>query len=173
MQLSTHTFIRYQQSKLPFNFWTETKALNLTNEEKVLLIYLYTSSHTNRLGCFECPTGYMANDLKWSVQIVESILCSLQNYRFLLMDYTSDWIYLTDYLTCFPIKTPSQGKHLEKVFQHVPETCIFYRSLVHSLLQLTHLPHAFRHILKRNHYRVIEKERKERKNGIEEGKFNG
>lgn len=163
MYLNTSMFIRYPQSKLPFNFWAETKALDLTDQEKVLLTYLYTSPHINRLGCFECPVGYISHDLKWSVEIVKSVLYSLQNFRFLVMVYKSDWIYLKDYLMCFPIKTSMQGKHLEKIFRTVPETCIFYSSLLQNIFSLSHLPASFRHLLRTYRHRLLEKERNEKK----------
>ncbi len=64
---------------------------------------------------------------------------------------------------CFPIKTPTQGKHLEKIFRTVPETCIFYRSLLRNILSLPHLPASFRHLLRTYRHRSLEKERKTKK----------
>ena len=42
----------------------------LSNEAKLLALYLLTGPHTNMLGCFRLPASYVAEDLGWDLKTV-------------------------------------------------------------------------------------------------------
>ena len=44
-------------------FWTHPKIRSVGPDAKLIAAYLLTSPHTNGLGCFYLPLGYVATDL--------------------------------------------------------------------------------------------------------------
>jgi hypothetical protein len=156
MYLNTPTFIRYQQSKLPSNFWDYT--LGLTPNKKLLLAYLYTNLYSNRLGCFYYPFDNIVRDLEYDYDEAITDLYVLEKNAFVSSDALSEWIYLPHYLTYFPIRNPNQGKHIENLFYDVPWECSFYSDLVLRLLCVDHLSKSFRNHLKQELYKSIRKQ---------------
>jgi hypothetical protein len=55
---------------IPTSFWTEFKIQSLCDQSKLLMVYLLTSPHTNMLGCYRLPAGYIVEDLKWDSETV-------------------------------------------------------------------------------------------------------
>lgn len=155
MQPNTRAFIRYSQSKLPFNFWRSTQGLS--DHEKVLLAYLYTSPCSNRLGCFPHSLDNIVQDLDCTYDETDEDLYELKEKSFVSCDSSSNWFYLPHYLTYFPIRNPNQGKHIEALFYTVPSKCHFYLDLVHQLLLINHLQKTFRKYLKHLLYSLVQK----------------
>ena len=130
--------------EIPTCFWTESKAGYLSSQEKLLFIYLISHPATNRLGCFRLPLRYMAYDLEWSEQWARSCFNKLIDFNFLAWDRHHEWGYLTDFLDWFPIRNHYQGKHIEPVFNELPEDTILFKWVVGHLLQTPYLDKLFR-----------------------------
>lgn len=47
-------------------FWTNPETQGLSDQAKILFLYLLTGPHASALGCFRVPDGYVVDDLKWS-----------------------------------------------------------------------------------------------------------
>jgi hypothetical protein len=45
-------------------FWINSDVQLLSPNAKLLALYLLTSPHTNMLGCFRLPIGYVVEDLQ-------------------------------------------------------------------------------------------------------------
>lgn len=52
------------------SFWQSDDALKATNVGKLLALYLLTGPHSNGIGCYRCPDGYIMADLGWSQETV-------------------------------------------------------------------------------------------------------
>lgn len=146
--------VRYQQSKLPFNFWAYVQGL--LPDEKLMLSYLYTSSFTNRLGCFQIDPNSIQSALSYSDEAFTKACYFLQKKGYIKFDYLRNWIYLPHFLVYFPVRNPNQGKHIEELFYQVPSECDFYFDLIHQLLLVNHLQKSFRKNLKHSLYRWFE-----------------
>lgn len=138
------------QSKLPSNFWAY--AQGLSPSEKLTLSYLYTSSFTNRLGCFPIDESYIKSVLNYSEAEFAEDFYYLDKKGYIKFDYPRKWLYLPHFLVYFPICNPNQGKHIEELFYQVPFGCV----LIHQLLLVNHLQKSFRKHLKLSFYRLIE-----------------
>jgi hypothetical protein len=58
--------------------WSNPDFLALGDTERILYLYLLTSSHSNSTGYYMIKIGYMAEDLKWSVEKIKKYLSKLQ-----------------------------------------------------------------------------------------------
>ena len=51
-------------------FWQSADATTFTDAGKLLACYLLTGPHSNGIGCYRCPDGYVVEDLGWSSEMV-------------------------------------------------------------------------------------------------------
>ncbi|HFF3759543.1 TPA: hypothetical protein ACGCNR_001527 [Stenotrophomonas maltophilia] len=67
-------------------FWQSQDAQEWTDAGKLLAAYLMTGPHSNGLGCYRCPDGYVMADLGWSLERVSEGFAELSRngfaYRF-------------------------------------------------------------------------------------------
>ncbi|HHA2465671.1 TPA: hypothetical protein ACOENH_004119, partial [Stenotrophomonas maltophilia] len=67
-------------------FWQSQDAQQWTDAGKLLASYLMTGPHSNGLGCYRCPDGYVMADLGWTQERVSEGFAELSRsgfaYRF-------------------------------------------------------------------------------------------
>src|SRR5262245_57907907 len=125
-------------------FWSHLDIHLLSDQAKLLALYLLSSSHTNMLGCFRIPIGYIAEDLRWTVDIASKAINDLVEIEFLTYDTVSSWVIIHNFLKFHPIENPNQGRSIEKLFDEVPKNLKFRQQLITKLLQQTrHLDQIF------------------------------
>lgn len=115
-------------------FWSNSDIQTLSDQAKLLALYLLTGPHTNMLGCFRLPIGYVAEDLNWSSETVSKRFTELFQKGFITRDETSAWVLIPRFLEWNPIENPNQAKSLRKLFDQVPEKSVIYRDLIDVLL---------------------------------------
>jgi len=79
-------------------FWTNPDIQKLSDQAKLLGAYLLSSSHTNMLGCFRVPIGYIADDLKWDVNTVTKAFSELSDIHYLTYDTENNWVFIHNFL---------------------------------------------------------------------------
>jgi uncharacterized phage protein (TIGR02220 family) len=112
-------------------FWVHPEIKKLSDQAKLLGAYLLSSPHTNMLGCFRIPIGYIAEDLNWDSDLVRKALNELS--AILFITYDSDWIFIGNFLKYNPIENPNQGKSIAKLFDDVPKNIVFSSQLINKL----------------------------------------
>jgi uncharacterized phage protein (TIGR02220 family) len=120
---------------IPTSFWMDLKIQSLCDQSKLLMVYLLTSAHTNMLGCYRLPSGYIAEDLKWGSETVSKGFQQLSNRGLITHDKPTEWVLIHDFLKSNPIANPNQGKSIQKLFQQVPATVVFYAAIIEVLQQ--------------------------------------
>lgn len=115
-------------------FWTNFAMQSLSNDAKLLALYLLTGPHTNMLGCFRLPVGYISEDLNWSAQAVVKGLDELLAIDFAQYDSVHQWIFIPQFLNWNAIENPNQGKSIRRLFEQVPQPVHFFAALVRTLL---------------------------------------
>lgn len=118
-------------------FWSDLTLQTLSTHAKLLAVYLLTGPHTNMLGCFRLPIGYVAEDLKWEGETVCKAFAKLTQIGFLIRDAESNWVLITNFIAWNPIENPNQGKSLSKLFNRVPHQSTVFKPLVETLLTQT------------------------------------
>lgn len=115
-------------------FWSNPDTQELNDQSKLLAIYLLTGPHTNMLGCFRLPDGYITEDLKWSAQAVSCAFKDLDEINFLTRDHFYSWLVIHDFLKWNPIQNPKQAKGAERLFTQIPIESLVLKPLVKGLL---------------------------------------
>ncbi len=116
------------------SFWENSEIHELSDQSKLLAIYLLTGPHSNMLGCFRLPDGYIAEDLKWEFNHTKNAFDQLTEINFLTRDSQSSWVVIHQFLKWNPIQNPRQGIGVQKLFDIVPIQSAAFKPLVKSLL---------------------------------------
>jgi hypothetical protein len=114
-------------------FWENSDIQKLSDQSKLLAIYLLTGPHSNMLGCFRLPVGYITEDLKWDKKITKSAFNQLSEMYFLTRDVLSSWVVIHDFLRWNPIQNPRQGVGIQKLFNAVPIQSEVVQPLINGL----------------------------------------
>ena len=101
--------------RVPVSFWTDKITSKLSEPAKTLALYLMTGKHSNTLGCLNAPVGYLASDLKTTVEDIEKRLQELESIGFLAVDHDEGLILITRLDCRENPKTTDQAKGLEHI----------------------------------------------------------
>lgn len=116
-------------------FWENQEIQRLSDQAKLLAIYLLTAPHSNMLGCFRIPEGYIREDLNWCHATVKNAINALKNIEFITHDTKNSWVVIHDFLKWNPIQNPKQAIGIQKIFFLVPKESIVFKPLVKGLLK--------------------------------------
>lgn len=71
-----------EYGQIQCGFWQSLDAQQATDAGKLLAAYLMTGPHSNGLGCYRCPDGYVMSDLGWSFERVSEGFTELSRVGF-------------------------------------------------------------------------------------------
>ena len=126
------------------SFWQNSNIQDLSDQAKLLAIYLLTGPHSNMLGCFRLPEAYVSEDLKWDKLKLKNALSELVDIEFIARDEVTLWIVIINFLKWNPIQNINQGIGIKKIFNVVPSKATVMKPLIKSLLDYgTHLDENF------------------------------
>lgn len=125
-------------------FWIHKDLKKLDDFPKLLAAYLLTGPHSNSLGCFRLPLGYISEDLERPFETLSEGFQELSRIGFTRYDSGENWVFLPKYLKWNPPTNPNQAKGLEKLFDQVPQNFKDYRTLIDAILAYgKHIDKAF------------------------------
>lgn len=116
------------------SFWANPNAQKLSDQGKLLMTYLFTGPHSNMLGCFRLPAGYISEDLCWDIEKIKAVFLELANNNFVTRDSTSGWMVIHDFLKLNPIHNIRQAKGVENLFSIVPTESTILNQVIHELI---------------------------------------
>jgi hypothetical protein len=114
-------------------FWTSDDTGGLSDTARMLALYLMVGPHTNQIGCFRLPDGYVTDDLKWGYERVSEGFRELSEKGFATRDEVSKWVVIHKYLKWNEIENPNQGKSAARLFEQVPDKSPVKALLVKAL----------------------------------------
>ena len=106
--------------KVGVGFWDSPVIQSLSDDGKLLALYLVTSTHSNAAGIYRCPDGYVVGDLKWSTERVTQGFDELSRKGFATRCSKADWVVIVKHFKHNPIENPNQAKHVLKLLEQVP-----------------------------------------------------
>jgi hypothetical protein len=113
--------------KVKETFWTDKKVQAMSDDAKMLALYLLTGPHRNMLGCMRVPDGYITEDLKWSSERLTDAIDKLCGCQFIIRD-DDGWTLITNQLRHDPLsKTPNHIKAAASIADTVPPEVSFYQ----------------------------------------------
>ncbi len=93
----------------------------VSDDARLLALYLLTGQHTNMIGCFRLPDGYVSEDLAWIPERVSKGFDELSANGFATRDSSSKWVLIRNFLTWNSVENPNQGIAALRLFDQVPD----------------------------------------------------
>lgn len=145
--------MRYQ--KVYTSFWRDEKVVRLGEDARTLFLYLMTSPHGNILGAFVCPVAYMASDLRWSAERVNTALEELVERRLVGHDPSVDIVVVARQLRWNELDNPNKVKHAIKTLESLPrgEYDVVFDLIIYTL-EASENPDRYRPLLDRLKQRI-------------------
>jgi hypothetical protein len=109
--------------KVHTRFWSSDTIRGLTDDGRLLAMYLMTSPHSTIAGVFRLPDGYVCEDMQWTPERVAQGFEELFAKGFGNRCETSKWVWVTKHLEWNPPENPNQRKSAAKVALSVPDEC--------------------------------------------------
>ncbi|EAA2042154.1 replication protein [Salmonella enterica subsp. enterica serovar Enteritidis] len=107
--------------KVHTSFWISDGMRQVSDDARLLALYLLTGQHTNMIGCFRLPDGYVSEDLGWPFERVSKGFDELSRNGFVSRDSTSKWVLIRNFMTWNSIENPNQGISALRLFSQVPD----------------------------------------------------
>ncbi len=84
--------------KVESRFWISQDILKLSDQGKLLALYLLSCPHGNMLGVFRLPKAYIIGDLKWNEATVSRTLHELATIKFISVCDGSDYVCINQFI---------------------------------------------------------------------------
>ena len=131
-------------------FWVNPEIKELSSEAKLLATYLLTSPHSNGIGCYYLPDGYVMEDLSWKHETVSKRYAELFQNGFMKRCEQSKYILIYKFIKWNPISSSNVAKAREREFLSVPKSSSVINELANELLEYgAFLSDGFKTVLKR------------------------
>lgn len=101
-------------------FWQSPEVRAMSEDGRVLALYLLTCPHANLIGCFRLPNAYAADDLQWSSVRVSQGFDELIAKGFMSVDQGTRWLLIHKYLKWNTFESPNVAIAAHKAFDQVP-----------------------------------------------------
>lgn len=125
--------MRYQ--KLHSQIWHDEKFPLLSDQGKLLFIYLLSSPHSNSIGLYVIPKPYMVADLNWTTQQLNKPFTELLTQGLIRYDESVKLLIIPNHLKHNPLENQNQTKAAVKIVQTLPKT-----SIISDLFELLSKP---------------------------------
>lgn len=109
--------------KVHTTFWTSSSVRDLSEDGRMLAMYLLTCPHGTIAGVFRLPDGYACEDLQWTSERVQEGFRELLENGFANRCETTKWVWVIKHLDWNPPENPNQRKAAVKVASQIPAQC--------------------------------------------------
>lgn len=116
--------------------WSSPDFLQVSDDAKLLALYLLTSHHATFLGAFRLPNGYVCADLGWPEERVSKGLGELFRNGFCNRCETTNWLWIRRFLKWNPPENPNQWTFTVKQVEQIPGGCSWKADFIEFLIDL-------------------------------------
>jgi len=109
--------------KVHSTFWSSGTIGALSDDGRMLALYLMTCPHATIAGVFRLPDGYACEDLKWTTERVSKGFTELFDKGFANRCETTKWVWIRKHLEWNPPENPNQRKAVAKIAESIPSEC--------------------------------------------------
>ena len=113
--------------KVHTSFWSSATTRGMSEDGRILAIYLITSPHSTIAGVFRLPDGYVCEDLQWAEKRVAKGFEELLAKGFANRCETTKWVWVSKFLDWNEPENPNQWKAARKLASQIPATCAWDR----------------------------------------------
>ncbi len=107
--------------KIESRFWESPDIYPLSQDAKMLALYLLTCKHGNMVGVFRLPPGYIMGDLGWDAETVSRALHELVTNGFITRHEDSDYLCINRFIQYNDTSNVDQLRARIKVLKTLPE----------------------------------------------------
>jgi hypothetical protein len=115
--------------KVHTSFWSSDTLRGVSDDAKLLALYLLTCQHGNMAGVFRLPLAYAAEDTGWTSERLSNGFETLSAAGWLRRDSATGWTWITKWLKWNKPDNPNQRKAIEKLVSQVPASVSFFSEL--------------------------------------------
>lgn len=116
-------------------FWIDPELQSLSDEAVLLAVYLMTGPHSNGLGCYRLPDGYIQADRGWTPGTIKKAFGELSEKGFAYRCESTGFVIIPNFLKWNPITNANVATAREREFYLVPKTFEHYSLLIQSLIE--------------------------------------
>lgn len=109
--------------KVHTTFWSSSTMRKLSEDGRMLALYLLTSPHSTIAGVYRLPDGYVCEDLQWGSERVAKGFAELLANGFANRCETTKWVWICKHLEWNALENPNQRKSAAKVAYSIPDEC--------------------------------------------------
>lgn len=113
-------------------FWTSPDMRALSDDARLLALYLLSGPHTTIAGICRLPDGYICEDLEWTPGRVSKGLGELFRNGFANRCETTKWVWICKFLTWNHPENPNQWKAAKKIVATIPAQCAWKASFLRA-----------------------------------------
>ncbi len=95
--------------RIATKFWQDEKARRLSDDAKLLYLYVLTSPHSNMAGYYVLPKPYVAYDLQWLPERLDKAFAELLHQGVIKYCETSDVVLIPNFFKYNPIQNKNQA----------------------------------------------------------------
>ncbi len=103
--------------------WASPTFKAMSDDGRMLSIYLLTCQHQTIAGVFRCPDGYAAEDLDWTPERVRKGFAELFAKGFATRCERTKWVKVHKFMEWNPPENPNQRKAADKCLSLIPKEC--------------------------------------------------
>ena len=129
--------MRYQ--KVFTQIWHDEKFCKLSEDAKILFIYMLTCPHGNAVGVFVLPDQYAVADLGWDFKRYAKPFKELLSEGLILHDPVARLICIVNHLKHNPLENENQAKAASKIVSSLPKSAL-YSAILKQLTKQYHEP---------------------------------
>ena len=111
-------------TKVDERLWSDEKYRKLSDDGKLLFIYVLACSHRNMIGLYLLPVQYGSYDLNWKEERFNKGLVELSDKSFIKYNFNTNIVYIKNFLKYNPLENPNQVKGAIKVLESIPTNAI-------------------------------------------------
>lgn len=104
--------------------WTDPKFKSLSDDSKIIFLYMLTGPHKNILGFYFLPIPYGAYDLGWESKRFDKGLRELLDKGLISYDFETSVIFIKNFLKYNPLENPNQVTGAIKAFNILPPNSV-------------------------------------------------
>lgn len=115
-------------TKISSSLWRSKRFIALSDDAKLVFIYLLTSEHITSAGCCRLPDGYALVDLNWTPDRYRSARQELVDSGMVVFDTATSDLFVTGWFRHSPAMNQSHQKSIERCISEIESDAVRERA---------------------------------------------
>jgi DnaD/phage-associated family protein len=116
--------VDFRYIRIASKIWQDDKFRAISDEAKLLFLYILTSQHSNMIGYYLLPKPYVAYDLKWLPEQLDKRFSELLQIGLIKYCDKGDVVLIPNFLKYNTIQNPNQAKGAVNRLKEVPQNTL-------------------------------------------------